>query len=123
MEILLFILAAAALFGLSLWSGYRRAKQVYELSQHGLPVTGTITRRWKRQGKVRRPFLSYSYSVAGQTYKHTMALSSDEYLTYAEGQLIELRYLPNKPEISATEKIVEQSRQAGIDLAAKKKKP
>jgi len=123
MELLLFILAAGGLVGLSLWNGYQRAKQVYELSQRGLPVTGTITRRWKRMGKRRRPFLRYDYSVAGQNYKHTMALSWEEYETYAEGQPIALRYLPDQPEISASEKIVEQSRQAGIELAAKKKKP
>lgn len=123
MGILLFILAIGALVGLSLWNGYQRARQVHELSQRGLPVTGTITRRWKRRGKRRRPFLQYDYSVAGQSYKHTMALSWDEYEGCAEGQPIALRYLPEKPGISASEKIVEQSRQAGIELAAKKKKP
>lgn len=123
MGILLFILAVGALVGLSLWNGYQRARQVYELSQRGLPVTGTITRRWKSRGKRRRPFLRYDYSVAGQNYKHTMALSWDEYETYAEGQPIALRYLPDRPGISASEKIVEQSRQAGIELATKKKKP
>lgn len=122
MEILLFILAVGGLVGLSLWNGYQRARQVYELSQRGLPVTGTITRRWKSWGKRRRPFLRYNYSVAGQSYKHTIALSWDEYEAYAEGQPIALLYLPDKPQISASEKIVEQSRQAGIELAAKKKK-
>jgi|GEM_PF-2243817 len=123
MGFLLFILAAGALIGLSLWNGFARARQVYELTQHGLPVTGTITRRWKRRGKKRKPYMAYEYSIAGQNYRHSMALSWDEYEAYAEGQPIALRYLPEKPGISATEKIVEQSRQAGIELASRKKKP
>ncbi len=123
MGLLLFILAAGALIGLSLWNGYARARQVHELVQHGLPVTGTITRRWKRRGKRRRPFVAYEYSVSGRSYRHSMALGQDEYEGFAEGQPIALRYLPDKPHISATEKIVGQSRQAALEIAARRKKP
>ena len=69
------------------------------------------------------PNAAVPLDYSGQNYKHTMALSWDEYEAYAEGQPIALPYLPDKPQISASEKIVEQSRQAGIELAAKKKKP
>ena len=123
MEILAFIFAAAALFGLTLWNGYRRARQVYLLSHSGLPVTGKIVRRWKRGGKRRRAYLRYEYSVGGNTYAHNRVVSQEVYAASAEGDPVALRYLPDQPSISATEQDVETSRQAAKDLAARETKP
>lgn len=92
----------------------RRGYQMRDLVAHGLPVTGKVLRKMGfDNGKgPRKRFLRYEFSIAGHSYSHKIAVTADAYDRYAEGDAIELIYLPDNPKISAHVEMVEQCRQA-----------
>jgi hypothetical protein len=109
MDILFFVITAAAIVALSLWNGYRRAKQIQRLVREGLPVSGRITWRGNRRGKAGQRSIRYEYSVRGEKYTGRSALSRAQYSACAEGDAIALHYLPSEPRVAAPQFTVDQS--------------
>jgi hypothetical protein len=103
-----------AAFGLVIWRGYRRAKQIHELKAHGQQTHGTIVARRKfntRSGT--RWMIVYEYNVDGRIRKHRSNVSREEWQSLAEGQLIALRYLPHRPSVVAPEAGIEKANESG----------
>ena len=96
-----------------LWRGYRRAQQIHELKIHGQQTHGTVVARRKfstRSGT--RWVIVYEYNVDGQVRKHRSSLSRQEWDSFAEGQLIALRYLPHRPSVVAPEIVIAKAKSA-----------
>ena len=67
-----------------------------------------------------KPVLVQSF-LGGQTYKGRSFLSSDEYAALKEGEPIELIYLPGQARTAAPVFVVEASRKAAAEIAARKR--
>lgn len=112
MEILLFILVFGAAASIVLFNLYRRAKQVHQLLNEGVPAQGTLTakRRVTQKGRSRYIF-SYEYEADGRQRKGRSVVSGDVFDAHTEGQLLAVRYLASKPSVSAPEFVLDKARQ------------
>ena len=113
MEILLFIAIFGGLVALVLFSLYQRAKQVHALVNEGIPIQGSVTskRRFMQKGRLRF-VLAYEYQPDGQTRRGRSVVSREQFELHGEGQALPLRYLADKPSVSAPEFVLDQARQA-----------
>jgi hypothetical protein len=99
---------------LAIWMvpGYRRAKQIQQLIEHGQSIQGVIVgKRSSRGANSRRRMIVYEYTVDGRQRQARTRVSAEQFAAMEEGQLIAVRFLPDQPEISAPEFVVEQGRQ------------
>jgi hypothetical protein len=112
MEILLFIVVFGALASFVLFNLYRRAKQIHQLLNEGVPAQGTLfaKRRITQKGRARFIF-SYEYEADGRQRKGRSVVSREVFDAHAEGQALAVRYLANKPSVSAPEFVLEKARQ------------
>ena len=107
-------IALGMLSCLAIWRvpGYRRAKQIQKLIEHGQSIQGVIVgKRSSRRANSRRPMIFYEYTVEGRQRQARASVSAEQFAAIEEGQLIAVRFLPDQPEISAPEFVVEQGRQ------------
>ena len=112
MEVLLFLAIFGGLLALVIFSLYQRARQVHALLNEGIPVQGTVTRlrRFSQKGRARFA-VHYQYSPDGQLRKGRSFVPKEQFEALTEGQLLALRYLADKPSVSAPEFVLERARQ------------
>lgn len=121
MEWLLFLLVAAAIAALSLWLGVRRGRQLLDLEKFGLPATATIVERRSYSRKSGRRFqIVYEYLAGAQLQRSSSFLSESEYEATTKGGSLGIKYLPDRPKVSAPEFTIAQAAEASRKLSAKR---
>lgn len=92
-----------------------RGMQLRKLVESGVPGTGTVERIWSYHGaaSVRNFRLRYAFQAPnGQRYSRAISITSGEKSRYAEGQTVDIIYLPNNPGVNALTTLVDQARTA-----------
>lgn len=111
MEILLFVAIFGSAVALVLFTVYRRAKQIHHLLNDGAPVHGVVSSKRTYVQKGRQRFvITYEYMADGATRKGRSIVSRELFDAHSDGQSIALRYLPNKPAVSAPQFVLEKAR-------------
>jgi hypothetical protein len=98
--------------GLVWWRG----RQFKMLAERGVPVTGTVVRRFqsgKAGGPERTKRITYSYrGPDGREYQRSASMTRGSWDQYEEGGPIELVCLPDDPGVSAEAGLVAAARTA-----------
>jgi hypothetical protein len=68
--------------------------------REGVPVTGTITRRWEVHGKSTSYHVDYVYDVAGTRHASEADVSRATYDRLPVGAPAAVRYVPSRPDVS-----------------------
>lgn len=117
-----FVILFGIVVAVVVWNGYRRARDIHLLTTHGLPVTGSITAKKKRAGQgTRSRHIEYTWTVSGQTCKGRSFLNFEQYDKVNEGDPIALVYLAGNPKVAAPDFVVETSRKAAAEIAARQR--
>lgn len=114
----LFVAAAA----FSVWQGVRRARQLALLAERGQRLHGTIVARRsvRRRSGPPRYRITYEYPAATSIKRGTSIVSAARYASCAEGDPIDLAYLPDQPDVVAPRFVVDE---AAAAVAQARKKP
>lgn len=116
-SLLLGFIAVLGFIGVFLFLIIRRGLQMKQLAHHGIPITGKILKivrlgsvNHSRQSRNWR--LRYTFTLAdGRTYENGITPNEEERHLPVGGP-IDLIYLPEKPEISATARMVKHAKGA-----------
>ena len=107
--------------GAAIWFALRKlkaklalaAERMSSLVQQGIATTGRISaaeRRRRSRGEYDY-FVTYSFEAKdGSEYSKELRVKATEFDDYTEGQPIDLVYLPNNPDVSATREMVDKIR-------------
>ncbi len=105
----------------AIWFGVRKLKEklaaaaetMSSLVREGIATTGRISaaeRRRRSRGEYDY-FVTYSFEAKdGNEYSKERRVKATEFGDYAEGQPIDIVYLPNDPDVSATREMVDKVR-------------
>jgi hypothetical protein len=112
----LVLLGLAALLGGAIHLGMKRGRELTALAERGVPVTGTVVRRFqtgKAGGPERTKRITFTYhGPDGREYRRAASMTRGRWDQYAEGSSIELVCLPHDPGVSAEKWMVDSAREA-----------
>jgi hypothetical protein len=102
----------AAFIGAAVWRGL----QMKSLAQGGVVAKGEVIQKFRRRSKSgpqASGYLKYRFDAPnGQAFTKRIAVSEQVYNEYAEGQPIDIVYLPDKPSVNGARYMVNLSRKA-----------
>lgn len=108
----LLLLVLLSIGGLILFNASLRAKQVRALMERGTTITGILIAKRKPVAKGKRRFiLSYEYTTSDATHKGRAVVSRSVFSQYEIGQALPLRYLDDRPAVSAPEFVIQKMRE------------
>lgn len=93
----------------------RRGQEISQLCADGRVATAEIVelRKQKRSRGERYYFVRYSFKASsGQEFSREWDVDGSEFAGYAEGQALDIVYLPSDPETSALKSLVDKTRDA-----------
>lgn len=100
---LLFMLVG---LGIGIWGG-RELKQALALDNRGQIIEGVIFERWVADPYRRPPCVAYYFDLLGQPNGRSRVVRAEynrtAYNTYQVGDSVQIRYLPDNPEICRLE--------------------
>jgi hypothetical protein len=112
----LVLLGSFAFTALAVRVVMKRGREMRELAERGVAVTGTVVRRFqsgKAGGPERTKRITFRYrGPDGRDYERSASMTRGRWEGHSEGAPIELYCLPHDPGVSAEKWLVEQARDA-----------
>lgn len=100
----------------------KRGDELKQLCDRGQAVVGKLTqlRKQRRSRTDDDHYITYTFtSGGGIEYSRELKVSEYEFADYAEGQAVDVVYLPDDPNINALKTLVDQMRDAINQRSAK----
>lgn len=93
----------------------RRAREIGELTENGRVAVAILNeKRAQRRSRVEdHYFITYAFHASsGLKFSRQLRVTETEYKNYAEGQELEIIYLPSSPDINTFKSVVDKTRDA-----------
>jgi hypothetical protein len=81
--------------------GVQESDERQLLIERGAGVDAHIVRLWRASNEQKQPWLAYRFMVDGREYQGQTQVSLTQWRTLAVGAVLPVRYVPERPELSA----------------------